>query len=103
MKSLVRGFLAAAVLAAVLSGARVASADRVIIRVEPPAPRHEVIITRPGRDHVWVPGYWSWDGGAYVWVGGSWQLPPRRHARWVPGRYRHFRHGGWEWIPGHWR
>ena len=102
MKSIVRWAISAG-FAASLFLASPTSAARVIIRVAPPVPRYEVIITRPGPAHVWVPGYWNWSGGTYVWVGGSWQLPPRPHAHWVPGHYRHFRRGGWEWIPGHWR
>ena len=97
------GLLRAAALAAFLLAGGEASAARVIIQVAPPAPRHEVILPRPGPLHVWVPGYWNWNGTGYVWVAGVWQLPPRRRGRWVPGHYRHFRRGGWEWIPGHWR
>ncbi len=74
----------------------------VVIRVAPPEPRHEVIITRPGPNHVWVPGYWRWSGREYAWVGGTWQLPPRPHAAWVPGHYRRVR-GGHVWIEGRWR
>jgi hypothetical protein len=74
----------------------------VVIRVAPPAPRHEVIITRPGPNHVWVPGYWRWSGREYGWVGGVWQLPPRPHAVWVPGHYRRVR-GGHVWVEGRWR
>ncbi len=25
---------------------------------------------------VWSCGYWHWDGVRYVWVDGSWRLPP---------------------------
>lgn len=101
MKNLVRWVLCAA-FAASLFAASPASAARVIIRVAPPAPRHEVIITRPGPNHVWVPGYWRWSGRDYVWVGGVWQLPPRPRAVWVPGHYRRVP-GGHVWIEGHWR
>jgi uncharacterized membrane protein len=102
--SLSRNVLAAVVAAASLLAAGSASAN-VYIRIAPPAPRHEVIIERdrPGPDHVWVPGYWNWNGTEYVWAGGRWDLPPRPHAHWVPGHYRHHRRHGYYWIPGHWR
>ncbi len=101
MKGIFR-WLVSAGFAALLVLASPASAARVVIRVDPPALRHEVIITRPGPNHVWVPGYWRWSGREYVWVGGVWQLPPRVHARWVPGHYRRVP-GGHVWIEGHWR
>lgn len=25
---------------------------------------------------VWSCGYWHWDGVRYVWIDGSWQVPP---------------------------
>lgn len=103
MKGFAAGLLRAAVFSSLLVNGGIASAARVVIRVAPPEPRHEVVLPRPGPNHVWVPGYWNWNGTAYAWVPGVWQLPPRRHSRWIPGHYRHFRRGGWEWIPGHWR
>ena len=68
----------------------------------PPPPREEVIIVRPSPAHVWVAGHWGRRGGEWVWVGGSWTLPPRRYAVWVPGHWVH-RYRGWVWVPGHWR
>jgi hypothetical protein len=78
-----------------------ALADRIIVRVAPPPLRHEVIIARPGPRHVWVPGFWRWNGTGHVWVGGVWQLPPEGHTRWIAGHWRHVP-GGHEWIEGHW-
>lgn len=79
-----------------------AFAQRVVVRVGPPAP----IVERPGpRPHpgwVWIGGYQRWDGRAYVWVPGRWAAPPRPRAQWVPGHWRH-QPGGWVWIEGHWR
>ncbi len=51
-------------------------------------------VVRPSRRHVWIAGYHRWDGNAYVWVPGRWDLPPREHAVWVAPRWRH-RHEGW--------
>jgi hypothetical protein len=30
----------------------------------------------PAPKSVWSCGYWHWDGVRYVWVDGSWRLPP---------------------------
>ncbi len=67
----------------------------------PPAPLVEVRGAIPGRAFVWVGGYWAWRS-RWVWVPGSWMVPPRAHAVWVPGRWHHHR-GGWAWAPGRWR
>ncbi len=90
-----------AVLFGVLLAAAGASAQ-VVVRIGPPAPRHEVIPARPGPNYVWVGGFHRYDGHAYVWVPGHYVMPPRPHARWVPGHWAH-RHGGYVWIDGHWR
>jgi hypothetical protein len=37
----------------------------------PPAPRYAVPRS-PGRNYVWVPGYWAWAGNRYVWQNGFW-------------------------------
>ena len=55
---------------------------------QPPAPIDEAPPdARPDNpDSTWVPGYWSWDaeGNNYIWVSGSWRVPPPGH-RWIPG------------------
>ncbi len=74
------------------------------IRIGPPPPRHEVIIERPDRDAVWIPGFHEYDPGGrvYVWRPGRWDHPPRRGAIWVAPRYRR-RHGEYIYSPGRWR
>ena len=89
------------VLALALS-AGAANAAEVFVRIAPPRPPREVIVTRPGPAHVWVPGYYRWAGRRHMWVGGYWALPPRPHAVWVPG-YWAPRHGGYVWVAGYWR
>lgn len=32
---------------------------------------------------VWTPGYWAWNGSAYIWIDGAWRIPPKPDARWV--------------------
>ena len=36
---------------------------------------------------VYVPGYWGYNGGVRVWIGGSWAYPP---------------YAGWVWVGPHW-
>ncbi len=69
---------------------------------EPPPARFERIPPPPGPEHVWVAGYWSWDGRAYLWVPGAYQVRPRRGAVWVDGRWAR-RERGWIWVEGRWR
>ena len=54
------------------------------IRIGPPPPRREVIITAPFAGAIWVPGYYVFDYaiGQYRWVPGVWRRPP------VPPRTR---------------
>jgi hypothetical protein len=77
-------------------------AQRVYVGVAPPP----IVVEHPGpAPHpgwIWIGGYHRWDGHAYVWMGGHWELPPRPHAVWVTGHWRRDP-GGWYWVPGHWR
>jgi hypothetical protein len=47
-------------------------------------------------------GYWSWQGGRQVWIGGHWGEPPRGRSVWVPPRWDH-RREGYVLIDGYWR
>lgn len=71
-----------------------------VVAVAPPPPRTEVIGVAPSPNHVWVRGYWAWQGRHHVWRPGHWEL--RRHGEhWVDGHWRAHRNG-WVWVPGHW-
>ena len=76
--------------------------SRVYVRVGPPAPIVETRIVAPGPGYVWIPGYHTWDGRAYVWRPGRWDRRPRANAVWVPARWVRDRRG-WYLIEGHWR
>lgn len=81
----------------------VASPPQQIVVVAPPPPvRHEVVYARPSRNHVWIPGYWSWQHGRYVWIAGHYSLPPRGRDRWVEPRWER-RGSSYVFIDGHWR
>jgi len=87
----------------VVHDAEVASGPREEVVVAEPAPaaRVEVIPVAPSVDHVWIAGYWSHQGGAWVWVGGRYVVRPHVRAVWVPGHWeRHPR--GWVWVYGRW-
>jgi hypothetical protein len=72
----------------------------LVINSAPPPPRFETV-PAPRRGYVWAPGYWNWDGGRHVWLGGHWE-PERngyqyRSHEWVRdgGGYR-LSSGGWQ-------
>jgi hypothetical protein len=71
-----------------------------IVQEAPPPLRHEVVIARPGPNHVWIKGYWHHTGEAWSWNDGCWS-EPRAHAHWVNARYQKV-HGGTRYTPGHW-
>jgi hypothetical protein len=91
--------LAAGVL---LGGCAVHGGAIVYVPNGPPTVVAEVTTTSPGGGYVWVPGYHSWNGSAYVWVGGRWERPPHGRAHWEAGRWQHGQHG-WYWRDGRWR
>lgn len=77
--------------------------DGVVYASEGPPPlQGEVVVMAPGPDFVWVPGYWSWGGSAYVWTKGAWAHPPHAHAKWASPRWYHSSRG-WYSTKGEWR
>jgi hypothetical protein len=78
-------------------------AARVYAPHEPPPPIAERRSReRPGPKAVWTPGYWEWDpdSSRFVWVAGSWRVPPAGMV-WAPGRWvRDAR--GWYFVAGGW-
>ena len=74
----------------------------VIVPLAPPAVRVErVTVARPGPSHVWVRGYWDWDGDSWAWVPGRWAVAPVARATWVPAQYVRVSEG-WRYVPAHW-
>jgi len=74
----------------------------IVVHLRPPALRVEHRPARPGANYIWVGGYHRWDGRAYVWVPGRWEIPPREHAVWVAPRWES-RNGGYVFVEGYWR
>lgn len=94
--------LASSLLFLTLVGNALALADeRIIVKVAPPQPRKELIVARPSPNHVWIAGFWKWEGTKHVWVDGHW-VEGRPGYVWVPGHWKKVP-VGWEWIEGHWR
>src|SRR5471032_418985 len=90
-----RTFLGMAVVASALTASSACASPngRVYVRVGPPAPLYETRIVAPGPGYVWVSGYHTWNGSAYVWAPGRWDRPPRARAVWVPAQWARDRHG----------
>jgi hypothetical protein len=93
--------VAAALLGASLAGSP-AEGAHVYVKVAPPAPRVEVRVVAPSAGHVWIGGYHRWNGTAYVWFPGRYELPPRHGQVWVPGHWANNKHGHY-WVEGHWK
>ena len=103
MQRSLRGAFVVACLAAMLAASPLRAGTRVYVRTGPPAAVTEVRVAAPSARHVWIAGYHRWDGHAYVWVAGRWELPPKHHTVWVPGHWVHHAQHGWYWVEGHWR
>jgi hypothetical protein len=67
----------------------------------PPAPQVEVPPAPPYPVCVWTPGYWRTSGAEWVWVGGSWRVPPRPGAVWRAHAWISVS-GGFVLQPGGW-
>jgi hypothetical protein len=72
------------------------------VSVAPPALRHEVVPMAPSPRHQWIAGYWGWRGGAHLWIGGHWALPPGPGYAWEPSRWEEA-NGAQMFYDGHWR
>lgn len=69
----------------------------------PPRAIREVRPVSPGRNYVWIPGHYQYEGRAYVWVSGRYERPAfDNFNRWQPGKWHHDRNG-WYWVEGGWR
>jgi len=82
-------------------GVRSAAAETYVnVRVGPPPARVEVIPARPSPRHVWVHGYWAWQGHHHAWVPGHYVVArpgfvyaePRWEQR---GHGYRYHRGGW--------
>ena len=85
-----------------INTASAAPQTATVIQQMPPAPPAETVVVSPGPGYVWIDGEYTWNGIAWVWVGGHWIVPPRPGMVWVVGRSWHDRYG-WHHGHGYWR
>jgi hypothetical protein len=69
--------------------------------VAPPPPKNETPPRAVSVNLVWTPGYWAWNGTAYIWIEGAWRIPPQVNARWVAPTWAP-RRGRLVLVPGGW-
>jgi YXWGXW repeat-containing protein len=98
---MLKKFLVSSAFGLLLSVGTMCAAE-VIVKVAPPAAVVETRPVSPGPNYIWIDGYQRWDGNAYVWMPGRWDVPPRAGARWVAHRWVR-RHDGWVFVEGRWR
>ncbi len=72
-----------------------------VVQQAPPALPAENIPPPPFDGAVWVDGYWSWNGGTYVWIPGRYVSPPQPGVYWYPGGWV-MQGGGYIWVGGRW-
>jgi hypothetical protein len=65
----------------------------------PPALRHEYVPAHR-HGHIWVPGYWNWNGHNHRWIGGR-HIRERAGYHYHPHRWEQ-RNGYWVREGGHW-
>lgn len=55
----------------------------------------------PGFGRTWVPGYWGWNHGVRIWIGGAYMTPPSPGWLWVAA---HWQWNGFQWVwqDGYW-
>ncbi len=71
------------------------------VAMAPPPPRVEVQGTAPSPRHVWLPGYWQWNGRSHVWQAGHWSEPPEPGMAWEAPKWEN-RGGKWAFTDGRW-
>jgi len=91
-----------AILVGVLYTSPANAGVRVYVAVPPPPAIVETVPAPPSPRHVWLTGYHRWDGRAYIWVPGHYEIARRHYKAWVPGHWSQHRRG-WYWVEGHWR
>jgi hypothetical protein len=82
-------------------GYRRARVQQAAAPTPPPTPQ-ETVPPAPAPNAVWVAGYWIYDGRAYTWSGGHWEVPPPYAHSYVPA-HSEVRNGQAVYVPGYWQ
>jgi hypothetical protein len=70
-----------------------------VVGQQPPPPIVEMKRNHtPGQ--VWIPGFWNWNGKAFIWQAGHFDHE-RRGQIYVPTTWQSVGNG-WAMVPGHW-
>ena len=67
------------------------------------APPKSIVKPRPvppSLRHVWIRGYYRWNGRNYTWEHGRWTLPPKGYSEWIPPKWHHY-NDGYVLVAGH--
>jgi len=78
---------------------------RTIVQQAPPAvpaPLNDVMPPSPGANALWVPGYWDFNGSAYTWTAGHWEIPPPMSTTYVAAHWE-TRAGANVFVRGYWQ
>ncbi len=73
----------------------------VIVSATAPPPPRVVYVPEPRPGYAWQPGYWTLQGGAWIWVDGGW-VAERPGYVWTPVHWEHAPDGSWRLVPGRW-
>jgi WXXGXW repeat (2 copies) len=76
-----------------------APVPEVVANSAPPPLQVEVVPVAPSVDHAWVRGHWHWNGAAWIWRAGHYEV--RRGFAWVAPTYVE-RGGSTVYVEGHW-
>ena len=91
-----------AVLALIAGSLLLTACTGYVVASGPPLPPGEIIVAAPSPSYMWVPGYYEYTGGTYIWIQGSYQMPPRGRTKYVQGEWVKTPKG-YKHRKGHWK
>lgn len=81
--------------------AEAAIVTAVIVSASEPPPPRVVYVPEDRPGYAWQPGYWTLQGGNWLWIDGGW-VELRPGYAWTPAHWEHVPDGTWRLVPGHW-
>lgn len=70
----------------------------------PPPPAEATVIEAGPPGAVFIPGYYYFNGSAYIWVGAHWEMPPSGFHYFIAPHWEYRRaRAGYVYIHGYWR